>query len=484
MSVILKNMITSFKSVFVLKKHPWVFALLLGLLLVFPTLTTFFSGDDFFHLKISQANNLQEVGSFFSFYKPSGEFLFYRPLTTQLPNFIFFKLFGLNSTPYHLLGWLLFSLIIYLVYQLAKEISGNKKAALWTSFFYGLSASNFTRLAWIAQIQELGFGVNFLAACLFFLRNRLGLSLLFFLLALGSKESAVVLPLVLLVLIFFPKKIFNKKYFAFFILNFAFLLVYLYFRVFKMGFSAEAHYFTDFSFKTALNTAFWYGLWALSLPELLVDYVSSGLQINPRLWLLHGQYMKPILAFFGLFGLTVLLAVIRGWSRINKRLVGLAGFWFVINLLPHLFSPFHKFSYELTVPLFGIALALALIFAQSKPPRLAPLALGLFFGLSALTNCLTFKTHWSFQRGQIVRRVLDYMARYYPQSPEQPLFFYNDLPTENAIWGVSRQIDQGLFGSYALRLFYQKPELVVYFEDDSPPPAGEPVIKLPASAFF
>lgn len=466
-----------------MKKNNYVLLLiiLLSWVFFFPALKTFFSGDDFYILSISQVDSLTKVAHFFSFNQPERNFLFYRPLPAQFFFFLFYRLFKLNPLPYHLFGFLVFGLIVKLVYKLTQKITQNDKTALITTVIYAFSASNLTRLSWITQTQELIFGLTFLLSLWLFLKQKYFWSFLSFVLCLASKEAAIILPIMILITSWFlnrKSKIKIKKLMPFFIL----LPIYLYLRIFIMGFSIENHYFTSFSLKTVFNTIFWYGLWGLSLPELLVDYVGSGLTVNPKLFNLYGQYIWPIFSLLGLFiMLTGSILIIKFKKIQNPRFFLLSFIWFLFNLGPHLFSPFHKFSYSLTVPLFGLSLFLGLILTRAKPFLLG-LSLMTYLLLSLITNLLTLKTHWSFKRGEVAREVINHIDQQNYQ--ETNFYFYNDQPAANSIWGVSQQINHALSGSSGLQVFYQNSTVRVFYEDEQTPPNNVKIVKLPASQFL
>ncbi|MEK7066428.1 MAG: hypothetical protein AAB965_02540, partial [Patescibacteria group bacterium] len=232
--------------------------------------SNFFSSDDWFHLRISDIHSLQEFLNFFSFANTDQSASFYRPLSTQVFFYFFHTIFGLNSLPYYLFGILLFTLILFLLYKFTNS--------LVTTLIYAVSVTNFTRLFFLSAYQEL-FLVFFSLLTLILYKSKKYLPALFcFVLSLLSKETAVVLPVLLLVLSLFEKKVSFRKLAPHFFL----LAIYLYLRLFIFKGSVGDSYIWDFSPPKALNTFFWYTLWSFGAPELLVDYVGSGLKILPR----------------------------------------------------------------------------------------------------------------------------------------------------------------------------------------------------------
>jgi len=172
-------------------------------------LGSFFSGDDWFHLRVSNVDSWQEFLNFFSFVSNPQSISFYRPLSTQVFFWVFYKLFGLNPVPYYLAVFATFGFSLRLVYRVALEIGkiGQigmireiEKFALLVVFFYGFSVTNFTKLYFLSTFQELLMVVFVLLAVLSYLNRRILVSVVMFILALMSKETAVVLPFLLVLI--------------------------------------------------------------------------------------------------------------------------------------------------------------------------------------------------------------------------------------------------------------------------------------------
>src|SRR3972149_317214 len=87
-----------------------------ALVLYFPSISTFYTNDDFFHLQISKAANLNEFLNFFNLSSSVSGFPHFRPLTTQVFYLLDWKLFNLNPVGLHIISFLVFFLVIYLVF--------------------------------------------------------------------------------------------------------------------------------------------------------------------------------------------------------------------------------------------------------------------------------------------------------------------------------------------------------------------------------
>jgi len=448
-----------------IKKY-WPFLIIFFSLLLFsPAIFNFFSSDDWFHLRISQITSFKDFLSFFSFFPNQHSAAFYRPLSTQVFFFVFQKLFGLSPWPYYLFIFLVFGFSLWLVYRLAKIIFKNENQSLLALVFYAFSITHFTRLYFLSAFQEILMTVFVLLTILTYLKKpSLKTNLLtafFFIMALLSKETAVVLPLILILLDWFRGRFHLKRLIPLLLI----LLPYLYLRLFHFGQVSGDSYLWDFSLKKFLNTFFWYGLWSFSAPELLVDYVSSGFRILPRFFSDFPFWSKIVLSLidFTLASFTILF--ISHFRKIKTKKVLLSLGIFILALLPVIFLPWHKFTLELTLPLVGFSFLLAEI-CLAKRSWLAVVFIALFMILNLSMNRLTYQTHYAVNRSQIARKVYQYFISNYPQYPQDRYFeFINDQKIENEIWGLSKQVAFAVGGDNFFQVLYYNHEIKVFYED-------------------
>lgn len=428
---------------------------LLPVIFYIPTLTNFFSGDDWFHLRLSQIDSFQQYLNFFFFSQNAQSASFYRPLSTQFFFFVFQNLFGLSAWPYYLFGLLLFTYSIHLVFK----FSNSRLAA----FIYAISVTNFTRVYFLSAYQEL-FLVIFSLLTLTNFKSKPKLSLLFFVLALLSKETAIVLPLLVIVMNFeYIKKNFHNLRSTIYPTTIL-LGVYLYFRLLHFGLAVGDSYLWNFSPIKALNTLMWYTLWSLGSPELLVDYIGSGLKLIPRFYTDYQYWWTLIIFPLLIIIFTLFLFFLKNFKKLNSNLWMFVSF-FVVSLLPVLFLPSHKFALELGLPLVGFAVSLSLLVkSSSKTLYFAFLGLYIFYNLSM--NYLTYTRHYSVSRGDISRKVFDFVTQKYPKYSEDKSFlFINDTKDNGQIWGQSKQISQAVSGSEMFKVIYKNKDLKVYYED-------------------
>src|SRR4030043_842707 len=190
---------------------------LLAFVIFSPSLFTFYTHDDFFLLKISNANTIKDFFNFFYLKKGPEGLGMYRPLAMQTFFMLAWKIFNLNPLGLHVISYIFFFGVIYLVYILTKALVDNKKVALLASFLYATSSTHFAHLYWLSDFQELALSLFFLLGIWFFIKfvntkrwKIYFVSLIVFILSLLSKESAVMFPFVL-VLVYVYFKFTNKS---------------------------------------------------------------------------------------------------------------------------------------------------------------------------------------------------------------------------------------------------------------------------------
>ena len=392
-----------------------LFTFVVSFVIFYPSLFAFFTNDDFFLLKISQANNLPSFLNFFNFIKGPDGLGMYRPLTTQVFYFLSWKFFNLHPFPLHIISFIFFFAVTFLVYKLVFELQKNEKVAQISAFLYAVSATHFGNLYYFAVFQELGMTFFVLLSCLLFAKNKRALSFIFFLLALMSKETAVITPILVVIIYFYKnRKLDFKKLFISLLPFGVCLIIYFIIRFKWYGFATGDSYIWDFSVKKLVNTFFWYLLWSLNIPESLVDFIGPGIKVNANLFLYWSKQITPILiAFFiqGVLLVTLLLkAVFRRIKQNDTETDSVSLFcigWFLISLLPVVFLPLHKFSFYLTLPLIGLVFRIAYLLVSSKLNNLFIILFLLVWTITSfLTLQFTFQTNWISQGEKVAQKSL------------------------------------------------------------------------------
>jgi 4-amino-4-deoxy-L-arabinose transferase-like glycosyltransferase len=173
-----------------------------GLASFLPGIGGYFLSDDFVLLTWTRVDSIGEVAGFFD----PGTFWFYRPMV-KVVYWLGQSIFGLRAAPFHLLSLALHWLNAYLVYRLvARQAGARWVAGLAAALLFMLNPHHAETVSWIAAIGDLMAACCMLSALILFQRHlevrsviSLIASLALFALGLLSRETAVMLPALLLV---------------------------------------------------------------------------------------------------------------------------------------------------------------------------------------------------------------------------------------------------------------------------------------------
>lgn len=467
-----------------------------ALILYYRVFSVYFSQDDFFHFKVSQTDNtfwgFLKLFGFYSFEERG--IAFYRPVFREGLYNIYYSLFGLDVIPFRFLSIGMHLINIFLVYTLVQRLFKKPALAFFVTLFFGISTPNVAILYYLAGgIQVLGATMFLLLSVISFLKYLEGeggkfklLSFLFFIFGLGSHENAAITPVILSGMIFVKTPL-NKfiirsirELWPFFLT----LSIYLFLDIFKIGFSSkEEQYRIVLSFKGILNLFAWYFVWALGIPEMLIDFVRPGLRLNPSLMRYWGDSYSIIFTFFFFsllfLGIIAFYTIFKEKHSLKDKRFWFFVLWFTVSVSPVLLLPLHKSTYYLGTGLaaFWAALGFLIFNAYWKianiNSNLANMLLGgtviALIVLSVASVKIGESSYWAAERGRIAKNLIDNVRLVYPQLPEDSaVYFKNDpeYPFVAEEWGgTSKQAAFILNGEDALQLLYKDPSLRVFYED-------------------
>lgn len=186
------------------------FIFLLNLILFYLNLSDFFVSDDFDWLNIvrnGQASWIQILtGNYYGLHGAGGSFRPMVNLIFSVENFFF----GLNPFGYHLISVLLHAGCAFLVYLIALKLFAGRKfsshLALFSGLVFSLMPNHAEAVIWIAAVGDPLATFFYLLSfyCYLKIKNdesrikNLFPSLIFFILALLTKETAITLPFLIL----------------------------------------------------------------------------------------------------------------------------------------------------------------------------------------------------------------------------------------------------------------------------------------------
>lgn len=481
-----------------MKSRTWlvfIFLTLGFLLLNKDALLSFFSQDDFFHLRIIMNKAFTDIPSFFVSWLDGQTF--YRPLSREIFNLVMYKSFGLNPLPFHLVNTALIIFNSWLVFNLSSRLTNkNWQIGGLSATLYLLLALHNIELYYLASVQTLIATTFSTLAVIFYWdykkhsqRRHFLLSLGCFLLALFSHESSLILPVILLGFELYNRDLHWKKTWPklgltllpFVILGGLRFGLLLYMK----GLPNQEVYTPIYSLRAVLNTLMWYVLWSFGLPEILVDFVGSGFKLNPHFYEWYGYYVRGAVPALLIVGGILVWVVVKSWKRLYKSgTIFIAGFAYLIAISPFLLFPQHKFIYYLSFASIWFAVGLGLILGSVLTNRvgkvLVVVFLVSFLAISVQTGLLNARTYWAAKRAKAAQFLLSDIKHKIPNlKTNQGVLIENDpnYPFIAKEWGSSsQQAFYILSGSDALRLLYKAPQLQVFYQDSpiqQTTPSGE-----------
>ncbi len=455
---------------------------LLGLFLFWPSFSAYFSQDDFFHLRASQASSLRDLGKFLSF-SPVRGYAFYRPLSREIYNFSLWHIFGLNPLPFHLINFGVFVLNLVLLESfleklLAPDLKARKAIKFLSIFFYGTSAVHLGTFYYLSSIQILLATAFTLLALSLFLENKKP-AYVSFIAAILCHEISYCLPVLLALAYLFKYRTASglvRKLWPYGLT----VLALAWANLTLVRLPQQASYQPHFSFKGLLNTAAWYFFWGMGIPEHMLDFFGPGLKINPRIvslfplnfWLMLGSFLGL------LFG--SLAAIILALNQKGRTLILFGSLWFLVTLFPFLVLPAHRFVYYLILPVLGLSVIFA--FLVSSSPKIVKFWLiAAFVVLNFNTVKWGEKTYWPLGRSRLAEKLITQIKKQYPTLPAGAALYLKNSPGFKPVseeWGSpAKQAFMALSGADGLQLIYRDFNLKVFYEGIGTP-AGEFVLEL------
>ncbi len=484
-----------------------IIVLILSSLFFGQSLTNYFGGDDWFHLNVSQITSFSEFLNFFNPLPNPQLTAFYRPLPNQFFFFIIQSLFGLRPFFYHLPVYLMYLGTVYLFYRLLQRLKFKQNQINLATIFYALSATHFTQLYFISANQEIMMVLFVLCYLGESLKGRKIWPQIFLLLALLSKDTAIVAPVILLIIKLTEEekplqKLNFKELKSFWLKNYDLILsgilvlsyLYVRFFVFHSPGLEDQSYQLNFSPKLMLNSFYFYSWWLLGAPELIQDYMPKIYAFLPRFFSDFPGQGKLIITL-GISFLTTLLVILgKNWRKYwqrekwQKNLYGLS--FLLLGLLPVIFLPQHKFTIQLGLPMLGMAILLSVLITSEKRKWLAIFASALFLIFNFTTIKISEKTSYTRQRSQISQKVTNYFSLFYPQLAAGETVYIINAKTPGSdlkTWGSSKQIAYALWQENFIQVFYKDKTLMMRYEDLSEQDleeASREVIVIPADLFL
>jgi len=378
----------------------WVLLFITTLIAYGGSLRYGFSQDDYFHLVLANANSFTD---FLNFFNPMiGSWIFYRPLSTQIPYYLAMYIFTLSYAPLslHIFMLLLQSLNAYLVTKIGENYL-KKRFALFLGIIYSVSSVHFLSLYYIGAIQQLLSTVFSLLAIYSLLKQKTRQEYLgaYTLLALLSKELAIRLSPILLIIAYIRYKDWKKAFLA---TRWSWLVtaLYLVLRIFTHA-PVASEYELSLSPLTTVATVMWYGLFTLGFPETLLQYGLSHGLVDYGRFITDNPFTRIPILLSAIFLAIIILHRALQKPR-NFIWIALAA----LSLLPVLFLPTHRYPHYLD---FSIIFLGIWIFERVKNNSfkvwagLGVVTLGMICSIKT-----EVRTHWTTGRALMASRATQF----------------------------------------------------------------------------
>ncbi|MDD3679561.1 MAG: hypothetical protein PHX72_01755 [Candidatus Shapirobacteria bacterium] len=455
------------------------FLLILFFAIYNTSFTSFFSQDDFYHLGLAKIDNLVD---FLNFFNPwSQKDVHFRPLGTQV-FFLIAHVFPQAWSPIILRAIaLIFHLAnFYLIFQLLNKFLEKEFLAMVLAGAWLVSPLHFMSIYYISAFQQiLAAFWQLLGFWLFVLKKRKWVYFCF-ILALLSKETALVFPALLLIFSYIirPEKdvvgCFRrlKREFCYW-LPFIFLVIgYGLVRMVTFTHYPGDNYQLSLLPRTLLGSWRWYLTWLVGAPETIIRYAGRLVDFRLVAFIKDSGLLGRI--FLGTFLAEVVLICLISFFSLTKKSRS-ADFsksihwwllfvsFFVISLLPVSFFPYHRYAHYLDLVFFCLLLVGGIYFLKTKLPKILwGLLAAVFLANVCFSVAIDKKLHWTIGRSRIAE---DYFLSFEEKDfcRWQSVYFVNS-PKVSA-----HEANIALFNHWGPAYFCHYQPLSVYYQDINPP---------------
>lgn len=318
------------------------------------SLPFFFYQDDFILLEfVSQKSLIDYVG--ISFTKPSHLLpLNFGVVFRPLPHYVYFqvihRLFNLNPAPFRLVNLLIYFLCGVLIAKYGQMISRKPDVGFVAGIIFIVNRVYFEPLYWISANNEIALTFSVLVSIISFLRSLdsarfgrfyLGISCTGLLLALLSKETAIVTPTLIAASVLLridrrsvqSRLMMCAKLWPHVILVVIFVAVRAPFILYALDGGGESYYAIPSNIIVRIVTDYLWGFW-WNL-ETFVEPWRMMLDSLTQTFSVFQPLVISIMSFILIGAIATYMTVTNGWAnRANPIWLGL--FWFFVSALPAL----------------------------------------------------------------------------------------------------------------------------------------------------
>ncbi len=467
------------------KKQDGLFFVFLFALLLFIFRKAFLMNyflDDYFFLKISDAHSLSDFLNFFSPFRTYS----YKPLAVEVFYFII-HLFNNSAFLAHIIVFSVYFIGLYFLYKVFIHLTKNRFFSRLAVFLYAINFTHVFHLYYLGTFQEPALFTSLVISFYFFLKRKTWWGITFYVLALLTKETAILyFPFLIVFLFIYQKKKFRQRII---VLSAYFLVSVVFYFLYSTGLNHVTEleqYKLHYDIKFVLNNFLWYFVWGIGGANFLPDYFPSifGLPI-PKFWKVIQE--QGVLIYFGswfVYLFTFLASLIFYLHRksvdikpvVKNFVYTVCGFFLFLG--PILFFS-HQWMLRLMLPLIFLSLFQAYILFKFISTKGYFLKLGMFLiVLYVVTNFFGIIVHESSStyllENKIFQNAKTYFATHRNEILKYDIVYFKDtvhnLPQG---WNGSEKLKNSLNGNNFLYYFFPEKRMsAVYDYEKSQDPKG------------
>lgn len=330
---------------------------------------------------------------------------------------------GQSSAMYHLTNIIIHIIFCLLLYHFLLKLNFDSKISLVATIIFSIHPINVNAISWIVGRNDLIAGlfslISIYSFILYYQRNNISYllaHLFFFLLALFSKEFAIIIPLVIFAyvsLINSEELRFNRKYIPFIISWAIVVSIYLYTRLLL----AQIHSQNNISIKTLLGNLY-----------IISEYIA-------KLFYLPGiiplSVKSDLLIILGIIFILILIFILFVFKLNKDRRVIFGLIFFVAFLIPPLLISLRSkdgsvvyLDCRVYLPLIGLVILLAAILEKVNLKNKTNLLV--LFSLVLILSLFSFFKSKDYSNGE---RFWSSVTKEFPNSPYNWIgfgFYYYD----------------------------------------------------------
>lgn len=419
----------------------------------------YFLQDDFFIFTTAQTANLRGV---LSFLIPRSDTTNFRPVCLPGYYFLFYRLFGLNPLPYHVVQVLFQAVAGVLVYLLTARLLKKISIALLAALLFVISWTHFYDMSWIVCTCNQISLTFILLYLLTGIAQRKCLPYAFLLLALLSVEAAVAAPALLFLLqLFFTKKSLKENFYSL-LPHFLIIIFYVVYRFFLFKIPAGGTYRIELIPAKMMKNVIVFILWLFNFPEAMTTHFTISLYPFVFADNVFAETFPKFSIFISL-NMLLFLTILAGIFRLNRKSLFnkhalFCVTWFFVGLSPILIIPHRTYPYYTFIAQIGFWMFFAKIIVDNFKYWLVKIFLACFVIANLWAVKFTNENHWIFTESAQVKSYFKTFQELKIKPKWKYLFWQIDDPQARQALSFGQGLNVFL-NNYDIKFYLQKQDI-------------------------